>query len=290
MADPTKVYLNGRFVDRAEARVPVMDRGFLFGDSVYEVVPVYGGHLFRLEHHLDRLDGSLAAIRMANPLSHPAWREVLVELVAQRPGEDQSIYLQVTRGAADKRDHAIPDGVTPTVFAMTTPLAPADPAVATNGIAAITLGDLRWQRCDIKATTLLANVLARQIAKEEGALEAILVRDGLALEGAASNLFVFASGRLVTPPKGPLLLPGITRDLVIELARANHIPLSEADVPLSVLATADEIWLTSSTREVMPVTLLDGDPVGSGRPGPVWRRMNDLYQAYKAELRQRPDA
>ena len=214
----------------------------------------------------------------------------LAELVGQRPGADQSIYLQVTRGAAPKRDHAIPEGVTPNVFAMTTPLAPIDPSVAADGIAAITLDDLRWQRCDIKATTLLANVLARQIAKERGALEAILIRDGLALEGAASNLFVFAAGRLVTPPKSPLLLPGITRDLVIELAQANHVPLSEADVPLAALATADEIWLTSSTREVMPVTRLDGKPVGTGRPGPVWRRMNDLYQSYKAYLRQHPDA
>jgi len=290
MASDSKVYLNGRFLPRDEACVPVMDRGFLFGDSVYEVIPVYGGHLFRLEHHLSRLDSSLAAIRMANPLSHEAWRGVLRELVGQRPGEDQSVYLQVTRGPADKRDHAIPDVVTPTVFAMTTALAPIDPAVASEGIAAITLDDLRWQRCDIKATTLLANVLARQLAKEQGAIEAILLRDGLALEGAASNLFVFASGRLVTPPKGPLLLPGITRDLVIELAQANHIPLSEMDVHASVLASADEIWLTSSTREVMPVTRLDGRPVGGGRPGPVWRRMNELYQAYKAHLRRQPDA
>jgi len=290
MASDSKVYLNGRFLPRDEACVPVMDRGFLFGDSVYEVIPVYGGHLFRLEHHLSRLDNSLAAIRMANPLPHEAWRGVLRELVGQRPGEDQSVYLQVTRGPAEKRDHAIPDVVTPTVFAMTNPLGPIDPAVASDGIAAITLDDLRWQRCDIKATTLLANVLARQLAKEQGAVEAILLRDGLALEGAASNLFVFASGRLVTPPKGPLLLPGITRDLVIELAQANHIPLSEMDVQASALASADEIWLTSSTREVMPVTRLDGRPVGGGRPGPVWRRMNELYQAYKAHLRQQPDA
>lgn len=290
MADDTRVYLNGRLLPRAEACVPVMDRGFLFGDSVYEVIPVYGGHLFRLDHHLDRLENSLGAIRMVNPLTHEAWRAVLLELVGQRPGEDQSIYLQVTRGAAEKRDHAIPDGIAPNVFAMTTPLAPIDPVVARDGIAAITLDDLRWQRCDIKATTLLANVLARQIAKEHGAIEAILIRDGLALEGAASNLFVFASGRLVTPPKSPFLLPGITRDLVIELAEANHLPLSEADIPASALTTADEVWLTSSTREVMPVTRLDGEPVGTGRPGPVWRRMNDLYQAYKAELRRQPDA
>jgi D-alanine transaminase len=290
MASDSKVFLNGRLVPRAEACVPVMDRGFLFGDSVYEVIPVYGGHLFRLDHHLDRLDSSLAAIWMTNPLTHEAWKAALRDLVGQRPGEDQSVYLQVTRGAAEKRDHAIPEGVTPTVFAMTTPLAPIDPAVAADGIAAITLDDLRWQRCDIKATTLLANVLARQIAKEQGALEAILIRDGLALEGAASNLFVFASGRLLTPPKSRYLLPGITRDLVIELAQANHLPLSEGEVAASALATADEIWLTSSTREVMPVTRLDGRPVGGGRPGPVWRRMNELYQAYKARLREQRDA
>ena len=281
MASDTKVYLNGRFLPRDEACVPVMDRGFLFGDSVYEVIPVYGGHLFRLEHHLSRLDNSLAAIRMANPLPHEAWRGVLRELVGQRPGEDQSVYLQVTRGPAEKRDHAIPDVVTPTVFAMTNPLGPIDPAVASDGIAAITLDDLRWQRCDIKATTLLANVLARQLAKEQGAVEAILLRDDLALEGAASNLFVFASGRLVTPPKGPLLLPGITRDLVIELAQANHIPLSEMDIQASALASADEIWLTSSTREVMPVTRLDGRPVGNGRPGPVYQALYAAYQRAK---------
>jgi len=290
MAAQSKVYLNGRLVPRAEACVPVMDRGFLFGDSVYEVIPVYGGHLFRLERHLARLDNSLAAIAMANPLTHAAWGEVLRELIGQRPGEDQSVYLQVTRGPTEKRDHAIPDVVTPTVFAMATPLVPIDAAVASDGIAAITLDDLRWQRCDIKATTLLANVLARQLAKERGAVEAILIRDGLALEGAASNLFVFAAGRLVTPPKSRFLLPGITRDLVIELAQANHIPLSEADVPAAALATADEVWLTSSTREVMPVTRLDGRPVGTGRSGAVWRRMNELYQDYKARLRRHPDA
>ncbi len=194
MAADSLVYLNGQFLPMAEARVPVMDRGFLFGDSVYEVIPVYGGHLFRLDHHLDRLDNSLAAIEMANPVSRPAWKELLGRLVAQRPGEDQSVYLQVTRGPAEKRDHAIPPMVSPTVFAMTNPLAPIDPAVAEQGIAAITLPDLRWLRCDIKATTLLANVLARQRAKEQGAMEAILLRDGLALEGAASNLFVVKGG------------------------------------------------------------------------------------------------
>ena len=289
MSSDTLVYLDGRFLPRAQACVPVMDRGFLFGDSVYEVIPVYGGHLFRLEHHLDRLDGSLAAIRMANPLGHDAWRAMLRELVGQRPGADQSVYLQVTRGPAEKRDHAIPDAVTPTVFAMAVPLAPIDPAIAEHGIAAITLADNRWLRCDIKATTLLANVLARQEAKERGAVEAILLREGLAVEGAASNLFVVSDGRVLTPPKSRFLLPGITRDLVIELARANAIPCVEEDVPVAVLEGAGEVWLTSSTREVMPVTRLDGRVLGDGRPGPVWRRMNELYQAYKARLRQQPD-
>jgi len=290
MATDTLVYLNGQFLPIADARVPVMDRGFLFGDSVYEVIPVYGGHLFRLDHHLDRLDNSLAAIEMANPVSRDAWKALLGRLVGQRPGEDQSVYLQVTRGPAEKRDHAIPPVVSPTVFAMTNPLLPIDPAVAEQGIAAITLPDLRWLRCDIKATTLLANVLARQRAKEEGALEAILLRDGLALEGAASNLFVVKRGVLVTPPKSDNVLPGITRDLVLELAEANGIPHAEAAVPEGDLALADEIWLTSSTREVMPVTRLDGRAVAGGRPGPLWQRMNALYQAYKARVRQGFDA
>jgi D-alanine transaminase len=256
---------------------------------VYEVIPVYGGHLFRLEHHLDRLDNSLAGIRMENPLAHDAWRAMLRQLAGQRPGADQSVYLQVTRGPAEKRDHAIPDVTEPTVFAMAVPLVPLDPLIAEHGIAAITLEDNRWLRCDIKATTLLANVLARQEAKERGAVEAILLRDGLAVEGAASNLFIVSGGRLTTPPKSRHLLPGITRDLVIELARANDIRCAEEDVPAEVLGTADELWLTSSTREVMPVTRLDGRALGDGRPGPLWRRMNELYQAYKAHLRRQTD-
>jgi D-alanine transaminase len=289
MTDTPLVYLNGQFLPMAEARVPVMDRGFLFGDSVYEVIPVYGGRLFRLAHHLDRLDNSLAAIEMANPIAREEWKALLGRLVGQRPGEDQSVYLQVTRGPADKRDHAIPPVISPTVFAMTNPLLPIDAAVAAEGIAAITLPDLRWLRCDIKATTLLANVLARQRAKEHGAVEAILLRDGLALEGAASNLFVVKEGLLVTPPKSVNVLPGITRDLVLELAAANGIPHAEAAIPESDLGVADEILLTSSTREVMPVSRLDGRPVGSGRPGALWRRIDGLYQAYKARVRQGAD-
>ena len=279
------VYLNGEFIPLAEARIPVMDRGFLFGDSVYEVIPAYGGRLFRLPQHLHRLEQSLHAIHMQNPMSRQNWETILGALAAQHPGTDQSIYLQVTRGVASARDHAIPAGLEPTIFAMSSPLPAPDPGIPARGIAAITLDDIRWRLCNIKATTLLPNVLLRQEAGERGALEAILIRDGLAVEGAASNLFIVDDGQLITPPKGEHLLPGITRDLVLELAAEAEIPYCEANITAERLDEADEIWLTSSTREIMPVTHLDDRPINNGRPGPLWRRMNELFQAYKEELR-----
>lgn len=279
------VYLNGEFLPLERARVSVMDRGFLFGDGVYEVIPAYGGRLFRLEHHLRRLDSSLAAIRMDNPLSDAAWEAVLQRLIDQHPGRDLGVYLQVTRGTAEKRDHVIPAAVDPTVFAMASPVDPPDPALAERGVAAVTLDDIRWQLCHIKATTLLANVLLRQQARDEGAVEAILVRGGEVTEGAASNLFIVAEGLVLTPPKGPHLLPGITRDLILELAAEAGIPYAEASIGVAQLEAADEVWLTSSTREVLPVTRLNGAPVGAGVPGPFWRHMTELYQAYKARLR-----
>jgi D-alanine transaminase len=278
------VYLNGDYLPESEARVSVLDRGFLFGDGVYEVVPVYGGRLFRLEQHLDRLDRSLAAVRIVPPLDRAGWIRMLKELLARNPGGDRSVYLQVTRGAA-RRDHAFPEDASPTVFAMVNPLQPSDPAVLETGVAAVTMPDTRWARCDIKAITLLANILARQQAVEAGATEAILVRAGQAIEGAASNLFVVGDGVIVTPPKDCSLLPGITRDLVVELAQAHGIPLMETPITEAGLRAAEEIWLTSSTREILPVTRLDDRPVGSGRPGPVWARMTALYQAYKQQLR-----
>lgn len=281
----TDVYLNGEFLPLERARVSVMDRGFLFGDGVYEVIPAYGGRLFRLHHHLRRLDNSLAAIRMDNPLSDGDWEAALQRLVAQHPGRDLGVYLQVTRGPADKRDHVIPATVTPTVFAMANPVDPPDPALAERGVSAVTLDDIRWRLCHIKATTLLANVLLRQQARDEGAVEAILVRDGEVTEGAASNLFIVSEGLLLTPPKGPHLLPGITRDLILELAAEAGIPCAEASIGMAQLEAADEIWLTSSTREVLPVTRLNGAAVGAGVPGPLWRHMAELYQAYKARLR-----
>jgi len=282
------VYLNGEYLPLNKAQISVLDRGFLFGDGVYEVIPAYGGHPFRLTQHLDRLDNSLKGIRVKQPYSHDEWNGILEHLLQDKSGEDYSIYLQVTRGAHSKRDHAIPPGLQPTVFAMTNPIAAPNPAIAERGIRAVTRDDIRWHRCDIKAVTLLAAVLLRQEAADEDAMEAILVRDGLATEGAASNLFIVHDGVIVTPPKGADLLPGITRDLVLELAAREGLAHREAPITREQLEQAAEIWLTSSTREVMPVTHLDGRTVSDGRPGPLWRRMRDLYRAYKEQLRSNP--
>jgi D-alanine transaminase len=281
------VYLNGEFLPLADARIPVLDRGFLFGDGVYEVIPAYAGKLFRLQQHLRRLDDSLRAIRMSNPLQTEAWHSLLENLIGQRPGEDQSVYLQVTRGVAESRDHAIPEGIAPTIFAMTTPIPAVDPALASEGIKAITLDDTRWRLCNIKATTLLANVLFRQQAKEEQAAEAILIREGLAMEGAASNLFIVIDGLLITPPKSRYLLPGITRDLVLELAENAAVPFQQREIPEQELLRAQEVWLTSSTKEIMPVTRLNDQPVGDGKPGPLFRKMSAIYGEYKEQMKTR---
>ena len=287
--DSLLAYLNGQYLPRGQAGLPVMDRGLLFGDSVYEVVPAYGGRPFRVEHHLRRLDRSLAAIRMDNPLSHGEWRRIFGRLTEQLPGQDQSIYLQVTRGAYPVRSHVIPDQDHPNVLAFVTPYRPRDSVKAAQGIRAITLEDIRWHRCDIKATSLLANVLARAQASEEGADEAILIRDGAAMEGTASNLFLISDGLLITPPDSDELLPGITRDLVLELAQENGIPYAQATIAASDLERAEEIWLTSSTREIAAVVELNGRPVGDGRPGAQWQRMNALFQACKERLRSGAD-
>jgi len=282
-ADAT-VFLNGQFLPAGQARISVLDRGFLFGDGVYEVIPVYGGRLFRLEPHLDRLDHSLAGIRLANPLPHRQWREILDELVKRNRGEDQSIYLQVTRGVA-LRDHGFPDGAEPTVFAMSSPLKPVADEYRREGISAITVEDIRWRHCDIKAIALLPNVLLRQRALDQGAAEAILIREGEVTEGAASNVFVVRGGEIITPRKGNLLLPGITRDLVVELCRRHGLTCREAPLLEEDLRSADEIWITSSTKEVVPVTRLDDVPVGEGAPGPVWEQIIDLYHRYKSAFR-----
>lgn len=278
------VYLNNEFLPADQACVPVLDRGFIFGDGVYEVIPAYGKKLFRLDEHLQRLQNSLDAVRIPNPLSTAGWATLLNELIAQNNGEDQSLYLQVTRGSAE-RDHAMPTNPVPTVFAMSNALHPVSAKIREHGVAAITRDDIRWQRCHIKAISLLPNILLRQEALDNDAAEAILIRDGLATEGAASNLFAVIDGVLTTPPKGPFLLPGITRDLILELAAANDIPHREKNISRDDLKSADEIWLTSSTKEILPVTKLDDTPVANGSPGPLFERMLAAYQDYKQQLR-----
>ena len=274
------VYLDGAFLPPGQAKVSVFDRGFVFGDGVYEVIPVFGGRLFRLPQHLARLKYSLDAIRLSIPLAAEEWKKIFQRLIEENGGGDQSIYLQITRGVAP-RDHAFPAGATPTVFAYAQPLKYPPPEQIEQGVAAITASDIRWSRCDIKAIALLANALLRQEAIEAGAAEAILIRDGFVTEGAASNIFVVRRGRIVTPPKNPFILPGVTRDLVLEVARAAGLPCEEAAVSESELRTADEIWLTSSTKEVLPITRLDGGSVGAGRPGPMHARAFALYKDYK---------
>ena len=234
-------YLNGEFLPLADTRVSVMDRGFLFGDGIYEVIPVYGGRLFRLAHHLKRLHNSLDAVRIANPLSTEAWETMLTDLVSRNEGGDQAVYLQVTRGVAEKRDHAFPENSSPTLFAMSTPMTASVDIDSVTGISAITLPDIRWKLCNIKAITLLPNVMLRQQAIDGDCAEAILIKDGFAIEGAASNLFIVSNGLLITPPTGPALLPGITRDLIIELAANHAIPFREASISQEQLFSADEV-------------------------------------------------
>lgn len=278
------VFLNGSFLPVPEAHISVMDRGFLFGDGVYEVIPVYGGRAFRLEHHLQRLDLSLQGIRLANPMDHTRWRDVLIALIEHNGGGDQSLYLQVTRGVAPSRDHAFPAQIQPTVFAMTSALVEPTPTLR-QGIRAVTVEDIRWKHCNIKAITLLPNVLMRQHAIDASAAEAILLRDGFATEGAASNIFIVRQGIVITPPKSNLLLPGITRDLVVELCHANGIECREQDISETELRTADELWVSSSTKEVVAVTNLDGQSIGNGMPGPLWHRLSELYSTYKSDFR-----
>ena len=279
------VYLNEKFLPLEQAQVSVLDRGFLFADGVYEVIPAYGRHLLRLGDHLQRLQSSLDGIRLSNPLSNERWTQLLNELISKNDGDDQSIYVQVTRGAAEKRAHAFPTPVRHTVFCMSSPLLPVSKQQLQQGITAITLDDIRWHACHIKSTALLANVLASQQAVDKNASEAILLRDGVVTEGAVSNIFVVSNGIMLTPPKSPLLLPGITRDLIIELARSNAMVCKEQEISEQALRAADEIWITSSTREILPVVTLDGKVIADGKPGAVWHRMIDIYQEYKNRLR-----
>lgn len=279
------VYLNGDYKPVEEATVPVMDRGFLFGDGVYEVVPVFGNKLLRADEHLNRLQNSLDRISLANPHSDDEWAEIFSSLLERNAGDDRAIYLQISRGVYPKRDLAIKPGYPPTVFAMVLQVTPPDLERVSAGITVITVDDFRWQACDIKSTSLVANVMLKQQAVAAEVDDAILLKNCRVSEGTASNVFVVKNNVLITPPTGHKLLPGITRDLVIEIAKNNTILVEEREVKEAELYTADEIWMTSSTREIAPVIRLNGEVVGSGTAGEMWQRIMALYQQYKQQLR-----
>jgi len=277
------VYLNGEFVPLEKAAIPVLDRGFIFGDGVYEVIPVYSRRPFRLPEHLRRLQHSLDGIRLANPMTDAEWTRLTCEIVARNEGDDQSIYLQVTRGVA-KRDHAFPRNAKPTVFMMSSPLLPPASELVERGVPAITATDFRWLKCDVKSISLLGNCLLRQAAVDAGATEVVLFRDGYLTEASASNVFVVKNGVLLAPPKNHLVLPGITYDVVLELAGAAQIPNEIREIPEQEVRSAEEVWITSSTKEVMAVTILDGKPVGDGKPGAVFRAVYQSYQDFKRRI------
>ncbi len=278
-------YLNGSYGSLAEAKVSVLDRGFIFGDGVYEVLSVYGRGLFRFDEHMARLSRNLAKLRIANPHDSAAWLERCRRLIAAQASDDQLVYIQVTRGVA-VRDHVMPPDIEPTVFMMTSAMKPATAEQRHHGVACVTARDFRWERGDIKSISLLGNVLARQISADHGAVETIMFRDGFLTEASASNVWVVHEGALLGPPKSEHVLEGIRYELLRELCEEvgiayNLRPIAEAEV-----FAADEILLSSATKEVLPVTLLDHEPVGHGalrgKPGPVYARLHEAYQRAKA--------
>ena len=279
-----EVYLNGKYLPAAEASISIFDRGFIFGDGVYEVIPVYGGRLFRLQQHLDRLRYSLGEIRLPVSFSDREITQMFERLLKNR-SDDASIYLQVTRGSAP-RNHAFPDQMTPTVLAYAQDLVYPDQAHREAGVSAVSFPDQRWERCDIKSVSLLANVLARQFAHEHDAAEAVLFRDGMLTEGAASTLFVVHDGQLLTTASGHSILPGITRELVLELACNHGLQCQQTDITEQQVKQADELWLSSSTKEVLPIVKLDGKPVGDGKPGPHYHQIIRLYDEFKDKFRK----
>jgi D-alanine transaminase len=279
------VYLNGEYMPMEEARIPVLDRGFMFGDGVYEVIPVYARRPFRMRDHLQRLQHSLDGIRLPNPHSVEEWEAILETMIAPLSLDDHYLYLHITRGVA-RRDHPFPNPpVPPTVFVMSSPLTHPSAEQVTQGVACITVQDNRWLRCDIKAISLLPNVLMRQASVDAGCGEAILIRDDSFLtEGSASNIFLVKDGVLLAPPKDHLMLPGITYDVMLELAASHGIPSQVRKIMKEELFSADELLLTSSTREVMAITSVDGRPIGNGKPGPIFEQLYGLYQTFKREV------
>ena len=277
------VFLNGKFMPIEEARVQVLDRGFIFGDGVYELVPVYSRVPFRLDEHLARLERSLAAVRIRNPYGRAEWRDIIGQLVAKQSFEDQGVYFQVTRGVA-KRDHSFPKDVAPTVFIMSNPLVAPPQELIERGASAVTSADDRWLHCDIKSISLIGNVLLRQASADADAAETLLFRNGKLTEASASNVFVVRRGVLQSPPKSNLILPGITYDVVVELAGSAGLPLEFREISEAEVRAADEVWVTSSSKEVLAIVTLDGKPVGSGKPGPMFRQLYRLYQEFKQKV------
>jgi D-alanine transaminase len=282
----TLCHLNGQTLPLRDAKVSVLDRGFIFGDGIYEVIPVYGRRCFRFDEHMARLARSLAKLRIANPHGADGWLALVRELIAAQPADDQLVYIEITRGVA-LRDHVMPDGIAPTVFVMTSPMKPPSAEQRHQGVACVTARDFRWERGDIKSVSLLGNVLARQISADKGALETVMFRDGWLTEASGSNVWVVHEGALLGPPKSEHVLDGIRVDLLAELCTEvgiayNLRPIAESDV-----RSADELILSSATKEVLPVTKLDGDLVGHGalrgKPGPVYARLYEAYQRAKLE-------
>lgn len=288
MAEPLpQCYLNGEYVALREARISPLDRGFLFGDSVYEVVPVFAGRLFLFKEHFDRMARSLREIRLENPHTNKGWLSIVEQLVARNGGGDMYVYVQVSRGMEYGRNHAFPAVVKPTVFAMASPLPVFTEAQRSTGLSAITVEDFRWGRCDIKSTALLANVLMKQAAADAGANEAIIVRDGEVLEGSSTSVFVIKNGVVATPPNSHRILPGTTRDATLALAK-DRAPVEIRRISIDELRAADEVWISAATRDVLPVTRVDGAPIGSGQPGPLWTAVGQDFVGLRQRLAGTP--
>jgi D-alanine transaminase len=281
-------YLNGTYQPLTEARVSPLDRAFLFGDAVYEVLPVYSSRPFRLREHLDRLNRSLDGIRMSPPRSHADWAEICRDLIARNSAVDAYLYLQVTRGAELGRNHAWPEGLQPTLFAYVTALEAVPPSFTDQGVAAVTAADTRWARRDIKSTALLANILLKKLATDAGVFETIMLEDGALTEGSSTTVHVIKDGVIYTPPNGHHILPGTTRDVVGELAARLKLRSESRRITESELRAADEIWLAFATRGVLPVTRLDGAAIGNGKPGPLFERINAAFAGYTRELAGTP--
>ena len=281
-------YLNGDFTTLPDAKISVMDRGFIFGDGVYEVVPVYAGRLFRFEQHMARLDRSLAELRIANPMTRAQWADIALKLIAayahstgvSAESVDQLVYIQITRGVA-MRDHVMPTDIAPTVFVMSNVMKPATDAQRSQGVACVTADDFRWEKAHIKSTSLLGSVFARQISSDADAIETIMFRDGCLSEASASNVWVIKNGVVSGPPKDHLVLEGIRYGLIEEICRDSALGFELRRISRAEVVNADEVLLSSATKEVLPVTVLDGKPVGNGRPGPVYATLYEGYQRAK---------